>query len=343
MDASELLSAMKRTVEQLAAFNEIAKALTSTLELREVLGVVMHKVSELLRPSNWSLILQDESGELYFEICVGEGTEKLKSMRFRPGEGIAGTVFQSGEPRLVEDVASDPSFSPRFDQASAFTTRSILAVPLRCKGRPLGVIELVTGAGSRSFTQEDLTAVSAVADFAAIAIENARNFKQVQELTVIDEHTGLFNARHLRAVLEQEVARSARFKHPVSLIFLDLDGFKQVNDTRGHLVGSALLRQVGDLLQNSIRQVDFAFRYGGDEFAVLLLETDSAGAMVIGERMKDQFHRQRFLEGVSITASFGVATYPGHASTATELIEAADRAMYRVKAQGRNNVALAEG
>src|SRR5262245_41464843 len=105
MNAAELLSAMKRTVEQLAAFNEIAKALTSTLELKEVLNLVMQKVSDLLQPRNWSLILLDEkTGKLYFEVAVGEGAEALKSLQLSPGEGIAGTVFSTGKARLVDDV-----------------------------------------------------------------------------------------------------------------------------------------------------------------------------------------------------------------------------------------------
>ncbi|MFZ5471324.1 MAG: diguanylate cyclase [Myxococcota bacterium] len=348
MNASELLSAMKRTVEQLAAFNEIAKALTSTLEVREVLALVMQKVSELLHPTNWSLILHDETtGELYFEICVGEGADKLKALRFSPGEGVAGSVFLEGKARLVEDVTGDPQFAARFDETSQFRTRSLLAVPLRSKGKTLGVIELVNGDAQRSFTTEDLQAVTAVADYAAIAIENARIVQRLQELTITDEHTGLHNARHLRALLEQEVARAHRFKHPLSLLFLDLDGFKQVNDAYGHLVGSALLQEVGALLLESIRQVDVAFRYGGDEFAVVLIETDGGAARVVAERIRERFNERHFLQAkglaVTLSASIGVATVPDHAASATALIQAADQAMYRVKARGKNAVLSAGG
>src|SRR5512140_1033006 len=199
MNPADLLSAMKRTVEQLAAFNE------------------MEKVSDLLHPRNWSLILQDErTGKLYFEVAVGEGAEALKSLQVLPGEGIAGTVFSTATARLVDDVGGDPSFSPRFDQASAFRTRSILAVPLIARGSVLGVIELVNGPKDPPFTSDDLTTLTAIADYAAIAIDNARNFRRVQELTITDEHTGCFNARHLRAQLEHEVKRSQRFHHPLS-------------------------------------------------------------------------------------------------------------------------------
>jgi diguanylate cyclase (GGDEF)-like protein len=347
MNSDDLLSAMKRTVEQLAAFNEMAKALTSTLELKEVLQLVMQKVSDLLHPRNWSLILQDENtGKLYFEVVVGEGAEALKSLQVLPGEGIAGTVFSTATARLVDDVGGDPSFAPRFDQASAFRTRSILAVPLIARGSVLGVMELVNGPNDSHFTSDDLTTLTAIADYAAIAIENARNFRRVQELTITDEHTGCFNARHLRAQLEHEVKRSQRFHHPLSLVFLDLDHFKSVNDTHGHLVGSALLKEVGELLVASSRQLDLVFRYGGDEFALMLVETAPEGAMITARRIRDAFRSRRFMQSqgldLRLTASLGVATFPDHASSSTDLIRAADFAMYAAKANGRDDVRLAE-
>lgn len=348
MRATDLLAALRRTVEQLAAFNELAKALTSTLESREVLGLVMQKVSALLRPANWSLLLHDESSDtLYFEIAVGVGADRLHQQRIAVGEGIAGTAFRTAKPRLVDDVRSAPDFSPRFDALTEFRTGSVLAVPLVFRGRALGVIELVNGEGDPRFGEEDLAAVMAIADFAAIAIQNARDFQRVQELTLVDEHTGLGNVRSLRRQLDAEVTRARSLGHPLSLLFLDLDHFKLVNDSHGHLVGSALLREVGGLLSAELRPVDAAFRYGGDEFAVMLVEVDAREAVQTGERILEKFRAHRFGRAVAldlrVTASVGVAACPEHASHATELIEAADRAMYLVKARGRDGLAVAGG
>jgi diguanylate cyclase (GGDEF)-like protein len=343
---ANLLAAMKRTVDQLAAFNDIAKALTSTLEVSEVLQLVMQKVSELLKPQNWSLLLYDENERhLFFQIAVGAAAEKLKKLRIAPGEGIAGQVFVSGSPKLVRNVATDPQFAKRFDEASGFPTQSVIAVPLKSHGKVLGVMELVTGADQPLFTDEDLSAAQGMADYIAIAIENARNFQRVQELTISDEHTGLFNARHLRNLLEVEVARSNRFHHPLSLLFLDLDRFKQVNDTHGHLVGSALLREVGQLLVSNVRTVDSCYRYGGDEFAVMLIETDAAGAKKTADRILEGFRKATFLaeRGLSLrlSASIGVATFPSCARTGVELLQAADGAMYAAKEAGRDQVKIA--
>ncbi len=158
----------------------------------------------------------------------------------------------------------------------------------------------------------------AIADFAAIAIQNARDFQRVQELTLVDEHTGLGNVRSLRKQLDAEVTRARSLGHPLSLLFLDLDHFKTVNDTHGHLVGSALLREVGGLLREELRPVDAAFRYGGDEFAVMLVELDSRGAVQTAERLLERFRAHRFGRGAGldlrVTASVGVAACPEHAA-----------------------------
>ena len=339
MNPTDLLAAMRRTVEQLAAFNEIAKALTSTLEVGEVLQLVMQKVQQLLRPSAWSLILQGKDGLLMFEIVVGPAADSLRGQKIRPGEGICGAVFATGQPRLVADVRSDPDFAPRFDAASSFKTASVLAVPLIARGKVLGVIELVSEEGGAGFNQDDLQMLTQISDYAAIAIDNARNFRRVEELTLADEHTGLGNTRALKGLLKREVARAERFVRPVSLLFLDLDDFKSVNDKRGHLVGSALLRQVGARLLDAVRAVDSAFRYGGDEFAVVLLETGPTGAQQVAQRIVERMRTPFDLgsgESMMVTCSVGVASFPDHATTASGLLDAADKAMYRAKNSGRN-------
>ncbi len=331
---------MKRTVEQLAAFNDIAKALTSTLEVEQVLNLIGQKVSGLLGAERWSLLLEGDDGMLHFEICVGPGSEKLKALTVLAGEGIAGTVFTSGRGRLVADVHLDPDFAPRFDAETRLQTRSALAVPLVSRDRVIGVLELVNGEGARPFTEDDLRAASAIADFAAIAIANARNFRRVQELTQVDEHTGLFNARRLTSALDLELKRCQRFGRPISLLFLDIDHFKRVNDTRGHLAGSKALKLVGEVLTDSTRGVDSAYRYGGDEFALLLLETSPTGAMIAANRILDAFRNRTFDVGggepIRLTVSVGAASFPDHALSALGLLEAADRAMYLAKAAGRN-------
>jgi diguanylate cyclase (GGDEF)-like protein len=347
MDGPDLLRELKRTVDELGLLNEIGKALTSSLDIGEVMHLILAKVSGVLKPRNWSVLLEDaNTHELYFKAAVGPGSERLASLRVRPGEGIAGWVAEHNLPLLVADVSEDPRFAARFDEASRFHTRSILAVPLASKGRMLGVIELVNGQGDAPFTAEDLRVLLTVGEFAAIAIENAQNFQKVQELTVLDDHTGLFNSRHLRRTIEQEVLRATRFGHPVSLVFFDLDHFKAVNDLYGHQVGSNLLREVGQLLRKTLRSTDVPVRYGGDEFVVLLPETSKDQAVECGRRLRDELLVAKLLANepfgpLKIGASFGVAAFPDDAKTPDELLARADQAMYRVKAEKRGGVAAA--
>jgi diguanylate cyclase (GGDEF)-like protein len=347
MQARDLLRQLQRTVDELAVLNEIGKALTSSLDIGEVMHLILAKVSELLKPRNWSLLLRDQqTGELYFKAAVGAGSEMLMHLRLARGEGIAGWVAEHNAPLIVDDVTADPRFAARFDKTSRFHTKSILCVPLAIKGRVLGVIELVNGEGDGSFSSEDLRILSTVAEFSAIAIENAQNFAKVQELTVLDDHTGLFNSRHLKRTLEQEIVRATRFGHPVSLVFFDLDYFKRVNDTYGHQAGSKVLAEVGRLLLGTLRSTDVPVRYGGDEFVVLLPETSKDQAMECAKRLRGEISRWKFLAEESygplqITASLGVASFPDDARAPEELLRRADDAMYRVKAERRDGVAAA--
>ncbi|HVP67463.1 MAG TPA: sensor domain-containing diguanylate cyclase [Anaeromyxobacteraceae bacterium] len=345
-ESRDLLRELERSVGELQAFNEIGRTLASTLDLHEVLSLIMEKVSTVLRPGHWSLLLVDEATrELVFEIVVGEGAERLKPLRLPIGEGIAGHVVASGEPVLLEDARVDPRFAGRFDEASGLVTGSVLAAPLVSRGRALGVIELVNPRGGRVFDGSDLRTLQALADFGAIAIDNARAYERIRELTLRDDHTGLFNARHLWSQLRLEVARSRRTGRPFSLVFLDLDRFKAVNDTHGHQAGSAVLREVGELVHRQMRSIDVPVRYGGDEFVVLLPETTAPAARQAAERLRAAVNGAAFLASrgleIRVTASFGIASFPEDGKTAEELLQLADAAMYRVKETTRDGIAAA--
>ncbi|MBI5018017.1 MAG: sensor domain-containing diguanylate cyclase [Deltaproteobacteria bacterium] len=345
-ESGDLLALVERRNEELETLVEIGKALTSSLDLREILSIIMEKVSLLLKPETWSLLLLDEAtGDLTFEIAVSPAAERLKGIRLRKGQGIAGWVALHGEPLLIPDAREDERFAAQVDEAVDFRTRSIVCVPVKSKNRILGVVELVNSLDEGQFDEADLKILATIADYAAIAIENARYFAKVRELVITDDLSGLYNARYLLEFLDYEIDRARRYGTDLSLVFLDLDYFKDVNDTYGHLAGSGLLSEMGRLIQKHIRKADIAARYGGDEFVVVLPNTSKAGAHTMATNLHRVVKDHYFLvnEGyrVRITASFGVASYPADAQTKLALIRMADKAMYDVKDSTRDAVKLA--
>ncbi len=344
--SSETVSELKKKVRDLSVFNQIVKALTSTLELEEVLEVIMEVVTELLKPNNWSLLLVDEeSNELYFEIVVGAESEKVKEIRLKMGEGIAGWCALERKPVLVRDTAKDPRWSKKVDEATNFETQSIICAPIISKEHCLGIVELINNKEDGEFTEEDLNVLVNLSDYIAIALQNARYVQRILELTVTDDCTNLFNARHLHTILDLEVYRANRYDQSLSLIFIDLDFFKNVNDTHGHLIGSKLLGEIAKIIKGIIRDSDYAVRYGGDEFVVILPETNKENAMHVATRMCESLASTPIPveENVTVkmTASFGVASLPEDAETKIDLIRLADQAMYRVKERSRNGVEAA--
>jgi len=331
---------------EVTVFHELGKALTSTLELEQVLRTIMEKIDEFLRPDTWSMLLVDEAQqELYFELAIGKNAQALKDVRIKIGQGIAGWVAQHGEAVVVPDVNMDTRFFAKVDEKTKVETHSIVAVPVRFRDHCLGVIELVNCVGPHGFDERSMALLEALADFAAIAIENARHVKKIHDLTITDDVTTLYNSRHLHFILETEIYRSQRYAYEFSVIFIDLDYFKNVNDAHGHLIGSKLLAEVGQVLKANCRLIDFAFRYGGDEFVILLPQTSKESAWTAARRLHNLIRETTWLENeglnVRITSSMGVASYPTDSKTKVQLLQLADEAMYSVKNSTRDNVAAA--
>lgn len=338
---NQLLQKNKRSEEELAVFIGIGKTLTSSLDPDEILDSILEKVSNLLRPKMWSLLLLDPSTqELYFKIVISPVADKLKQIRLKLGEGIAGWVAESGEPLLLNDAQGDDRFARHIDGMVSFTTRSVICVPMKIKNKVVGVIELINSLEDRQYEKHDLTLLETIADYAAIAIENSSNYQRVNELLITDDLTGLYTARHFNELLDQSLAAATRYGFPVSLVFFDLDRFKNVNDTYGHLVGSHLLSEVGSLLKRSIRAADCAARFGGDEFVILLPNTAKSHAISMVTNFKETLDNTGFNgdhgQLIHVTASFGIATFPDDSLVKLELMQLADEAMYDAKEGGRN-------
>ena len=336
----------RKVSEEFAVLHDMAQALTSALDVEELLLTIMQKVEMLLSPDTWSLLLvEEETSELSFQIVKGKSSEKLRGARLNINKGIAGWVAMNGESLIVPDVQSDPRFYPDIDQITDQKTHSIVCVPVKYRDKALGVLEIVNYAGHRDFDDLDLELLEAMADYTAIALQNAIFVKKIHELTITDDLTGLYNTRQFHDVLARELSRAKRYAFQFSLLFIDMDHFKQVNDKHGHLIGSRMIHDVGQVIKEILRDSDYGFRYGGDEFVLLLPHTDTRGAITIGRRFQERLGEETFMveEGLNlkIGASIGVASYPVDADTKEDLVRLADEAMYRVKATSRGEVATA--
>jgi len=321
----------------------IGKALVATHDSDAILEKIMEFIGDIFQPSNWSLLIADDiKRELYFAIVVGEASDVVRNITIPYGEGIAGWALQHGKNVLVEDTEKDPRFFGHFDDTS-FRADSIIAIPLKTQDKVIGIFELIN-VDHDFFRKDYIELLESLADFAAIAIENAKYIKLIKERSIRDDCTDFYNARHMNDLFNVEISRSLRQKTSFSTVFIDLDNFKTINDTFGHMVGSQLLRKYADFLRDNIRPTDWPIRYGGDEFVLILPATDSQTAYMVIERIRQRLHQTIFFhdEGynIKVTASIGIATFPDHADSKKKLIENADKAMYAAKEKGRDSVVI---
>jgi len=289
------------------------------------------------------LLLLDPAGrELVFRASRAVQAGMIDGLRMPADRGIAGWVARHRQAVRLDDVVNDPRHFTEFGRQTGLVPRTMICVPMISKDTLRGVIQMINKVDGSSFTEGELRHAQTLADHAAIAIENASLYHQAYLASVTDDLTGLGNTRHFNRSLSELIARGGR----VALVILDLDSFKAVVDGYGHLVGSRTIAQIRRIIARLVRPGDVPARFGGDEFVIILPDTDVATTLRIAEAIRAAIEACDRLEGEdvdlsSVTASLGVASFPEHAADAEALFRAADTAMYSVKRSGKNRVALA--
>jgi diguanylate cyclase (GGDEF)-like protein len=328
---------LRSRLDRRDALVEAIRAANATLDPQRVAAWLVQQADSWISAPCWVVVAHDMNGQL--TVIAEQGlTPPLGPALWSAANWVMfhGTEFFAG------DLEEDP-------RSSNGATGSVIAFPLVCRQRTVGVLVGVDPVPSTAVPSPGAAltvSLRTVLEPPAIALDNALALQKAEALSVTDDLTRLYNSRYLNQALRRETKRASRSGRPLSLLFIDLDGFKEVNDTHGHLSGSRTLVEVATIMRGCARETDIVARFGGDEFSLVLPDTGSEGAMAVASRIRERLSKWRFLasQGLSVhlTASIGVATLPDVAASAEELIRAADQAMYRVKAGGKDGVHVAQ-
>ncbi|MEO5937306.1 MAG: sensor domain-containing diguanylate cyclase [Terriglobales bacterium] len=333
IENARLYSLEQRRAGQMEAINAIARQTTALIELDELLDKVCIAVLERFTADHVSLLLL-ENGQLLLRAHQGKLTPLLAEGDMIPTEaGLTSQALVQGRSVLQNDVSQAPGYVPGYAE-----TRSEICIPLIFFGEKLGVLVLDSKTPN-AFLESDVTPLESVADICAAAIQNAHHFESAKQLAYLDGLTGIFNRRFFEMRIVEELERANRYKSQLSVIMLDIDNFKRLNDEFGHLLGDEVLRQVSAILQQHLRKGDVVCRFGGEEFAVLLPQANNESAMEVAEKLRRAIETYHF-PGVPrpVTVSAGTAYFPEFGETRDEVVSAADAALYLAKQAGRNCV-----
>ena len=335
--SARLPALLARLESRDAVINAVRDA-NASLDPQKVAVWLVLQAEEWMSAPCWAVVAPDAAGQLAVLAATGGSPAITQSV-----VATAGWVMSHDTAFMAADLANDGRIPEGGVQGTA------LAFPLLCRYRTAAVLvglDPLPSTAAPALGDAVTAALAAVLEPAAIALENALSLRKAEALSVIDDLTGLSNSRYLNLILRRESKRSVRSGRPLSVLFIDMDGFKSINTAHGHMAGSRALVEAAAVIRGCARETDVVARFGGDEFAVILVDTGRAGAVSVAERIRDRLREHGFLasEGldIALTASIGIATLPDVTGSAEELLKAADRAMYKVKDAGKDGIHVAE-
>ncbi|MDO8427346.1 MAG: diguanylate cyclase [Deltaproteobacteria bacterium] len=340
IEKKKLLEENQEMRQSLKLF-EVCRAVTATIDISKLYNISLDALLQMI-PGEAGIIIfyEDEMKKLDIKairhLGIDAGEQIVKAFMESYGKDLQGpgSITVLSKPELKGDR-----------QEALKDYNSLLIAPI-IKGKgTIGFIIILSMLGKDGYTIRDIKNADFIVEHASGAFENAQKYSEAKEMAFIDSLTNLYNSKYLETVLEKELKRADRLMMPVTVLFLDLDNFKRINDTNDHLIGSKVLIEVGKILLKCVREVDTVIRYGGDEYVIILVDADYDVAGRVAERIRSSIEKNSFLEeeslNVRITVSIGIATYPVHTKDKKELLKIADKAMYRAKDISRNMVYLA--
>jgi diguanylate cyclase (GGDEF)-like protein len=341
VDKAHLYQAAREAAERRAILHQVSQQIVSASLDLEGIYEAIHQAARHLMPAEAFVIVQyDEIRQTIQDAYLVDRNGRADLKVFPADQGLSGKVISSGQTIYIEDLMEDPDQEMYLHFGGEEEVRSVLAVPMRLRGKVNGMLS-VQSYFPRAYTSEDKYLLEMLASYAAIAIDNASMFFNIQQLATTDSVTGLFNRRHLFDLGRQEFLRAKRFNRSLSVIMMDIDHFKLVNDRYGHATGDQVLLKLGRLIQSEIREVDVVGRYGGEEFTIILPETSLHKAFDVAERLRRKINKTFYSVDHStpeITVSIGVATIEADTQDFNELVNDSDVALYAAKEAGRNRV-----
>jgi len=352
--SAQELARARDEAQSRAVIVDILQEVTDSLKPDEIYNILARRIARVLHLSKCSLVRANAEDKTGIVVAAYE-SPMLRNLQIDlsryPEIRLA---LSQGRPVLVEDVATDPLYTEERErwarEGITVPTRSAVALPFSMRDRPVGVFFLRTTGEDRALTSADVQFAETVIRTAVAAIEKAYDFEsavsdkeRLEQLARTDALTGCLNRRALSEDLEEELERARRYNLAITILLADLDRFKLINDTRGHIAGDSVLRQVGELLRREARAVDIVARYGGEEFVVVMPETALQGAVIFAERLRRRVMHHDFADPgedpVNVTVSIGLASFPDdRISSADSFVALADQALYRAKNEGRNLV-----
>ncbi|BCB95916.1 hypothetical protein JZK55_08380 [Dissulfurispira thermophila] len=344
--ANILHNAYDECINDMYILNTSVKKLTPQLHNTDLLyESIVDTATELLTAEKGSLMLP-EGDSLLIKAVKGINRWLANGIRIKSGEGIARNVFKNGSPLLVKDISKIEG--PRIKPKSHYKTGSFVSVPLKFASETMGVLNVTDKTTGEEFTERDFNLLNHFASYASISLKVSNYYnlaEQMKELSITDHLTGLFNRRYFQERFTEEIHRSERYSLVFSLAMLDIDDFKLLNDTEGHLAGDSVLKELSRIARECLRANDVICRFGGEEFAILMPQTHKEEAFIVTERIRNNIkesfsYRFKKFPHPAITLSIGIASFPDDGKNINDLIKNADTALYKAKELGKDRTII---